>query len=99
MNRREFLKLSLTLAIGGLAMTTEAAENFSAKTIDFHAHAILPSYVDALKILKIDAQAEEGFTEMDCGKSLAIHGGRGHRFYNLINGYAAYIELRGGTSH
>lgn len=61
MNRREFLKLSLTLAIGGLTMTTEAAENFSAKTIDFHAHAILPSYVDALKILKIDAQAEEGF--------------------------------------
>ena len=42
-------------------MTTEAAETFSAKTIDFHAHAILPSYVDALKILKIDAQAEEGF--------------------------------------
>ena len=29
--------------------------------IDFHAHAILPTYVDALKILKIDAKAEEGF--------------------------------------
>ena len=42
-------------------MTTEAAEIFSAKTIDFHAHAILPSYIDALKILKIDAAAEEGF--------------------------------------
>ena len=42
-------------------MTTEAAEKFSAKTIDFHAHAILPSYIDALKILKIDAAAEEGF--------------------------------------
>ncbi len=41
-------------------MTAEA-EKISARTIDFHAHAILPSYVDALKILKIDAQAEEGF--------------------------------------
>lgn len=29
--------------------------------IDFHAHAILPSYVDALRVLKIDAAAEEGF--------------------------------------
>jgi len=42
-------------------MKTSAAEIFSAKTIDFHAHAILPAYVDALKILKIDAAAEEGF--------------------------------------
>ena len=38
-----------------------AATNFSARRIDFHAHAILPSYVDALKRLKIDAAAEEGF--------------------------------------
>lgn len=37
------------------------AEKISARTIDFHAHAILPSYVDALKKLKIDAAAEEGF--------------------------------------
>ena len=59
MTRREFLKLSLTLAMGGLMMKVDAAENFS--RIDFHAHAILPSYVDALRILKIDAQAEEGF--------------------------------------
>ena len=42
-------------------MRANAAEIFSAKTIDFHAHAILPAYVDALKILKIDAAAEEGF--------------------------------------
>lgn len=42
-------------------MTAEATENFSARTIDFHAHAILPSYINALKILKIDAAAEEGF--------------------------------------
>ena len=55
MNRREFLKMSLALTIGGLTMTADAAEIFSAKTIDFHAHAILPAYVDALKILKIDA--------------------------------------------
>ena len=42
-------------------MNADAAEIFSAKRIDFHAHAILPSYVDALKSLKIDAAAEEGF--------------------------------------
>lgn len=42
-------------------MTADAAEKFPAKRIDFHAHAILPSYVDALKRLKIDAAAEEGF--------------------------------------
>ncbi|MBR3499083.1 MAG: amidohydrolase [Selenomonadaceae bacterium] len=61
MNRREFLKMSLALTIGGLAMNADAAEIFSAGRIDFHAHAILPSYVDALKKLKIDAAAEEGF--------------------------------------
>ena len=61
MTRREFLKLSLTLAVGGLAMTADAAGKFVERTIDFHAHAILPSYVDALKVLKIDAQTEEGF--------------------------------------
>ena len=53
--------MSLALTIGGLAMNADAAEIFSAKRIDFHAHAILPSYVDALKKLKIDAAAEEGF--------------------------------------
>ena len=64
MNRREFLKLGLTLTIGGLAMTADAAkfdDITSARTIDFHAHAILPSYIDALKTLHIDAAAEEGF--------------------------------------
>ena len=60
MNRREFLKLGLMLAIGGLPMPANA-EKFSSQIIDFHAHAILPAYVDALKILKIDAAAEEGF--------------------------------------
>ncbi|MBD3878521.1 MAG: amidohydrolase [Quinella sp. 1Q5] len=61
MNRREFLKLTLALTLGGLTMTAEAAEKLSARTIDFHAHAILPGYVDALKALNIDATAEEGF--------------------------------------
>lgn len=61
MNRREFLKLGLTLAIGGFAMTADAKTKISARKIDFHAHAILPGYVDALKSLKIDAAAEEGF--------------------------------------
>ena len=42
-------------------MTADASEKFPAKRIDFHAHAILPGYVDALKSLKIDAAAEEGF--------------------------------------
>ena len=40
-------------------MTTHAAP--LPRRIDFHAHAILPSYVDALKRLGIDAAAEEGF--------------------------------------
>lgn len=61
MNRRDFLKMSLALTLGGLTMTAEAAEKLSARTVDFHAHAILPSYVDALKALNIDAVAEEGF--------------------------------------
>lgn len=42
-------------------MKANAAEILSARRIDFHAHAILPSYVDALRILGIDAAAEEGF--------------------------------------
>ena len=40
-------------------MTTQAAP--VTRRIDFHAHAILPSYVDALKRLGIDAATEEGF--------------------------------------
>jgi len=46
----------------GIFGTANAAENFfSGKKIDFHAHAILPSYVEGLKKLGIAAQAEEGF--------------------------------------
>lgn len=62
MNRREILKISsvaaMSIFLGDLKMTE--AKNFS-RRIDFHAHAILPSYVEGLKKLKIDAQAEEGF--------------------------------------
>ena len=61
MNRREFLKLGLLLTVGGLNLNAQA-KNLSPKIkIDFHAHAILPAYVDALKILGIDAAAIEGF--------------------------------------
>ena len=58
--RRDFLKMSLSLAMGGgLTMTTDAAEILSGRRIDFHAHAILPAYVDALKRLGIDAAVRE----------------------------------------
>ncbi|MBR3051729.1 MAG: hypothetical protein IKG61_09795 [Selenomonadaceae bacterium] len=59
MNRREFLKLGLTLAIGGFAMTADAKTQISPRKIDFHAHAILPGYIDALKRLKIEESIEE----------------------------------------
>lgn len=42
-------------------MSANAAEILFGRKIDFHAHAILQSYLDALKILQIDAQKEEGF--------------------------------------
>ena len=62
MNRRDFLKISsvatFSMLFGDFKMIE--AKNFS-KKIDFHAHAILPSYVEGLKKLKIDVQAEEGF--------------------------------------
>ena len=62
MNRREFLKLSgaaaISILFGDLKMVE--AKNFSGRT-DFHAHAILPAYVEGLKKLQIDARAEEGF--------------------------------------
>lgn len=62
MNRREFLKLIcagvMTMALGKFG--TVNAEKIGSK-VDFHAHAILPAYIDGLKRLGIDAQAEEGF--------------------------------------
>ena len=63
MNRREFLKLStvaaMSMFLGDFKLVE--AKNFSSRKIDFHAHAILNSYVEGLKKLGIDAQAEEGF--------------------------------------
>jgi predicted TIM-barrel fold metal-dependent hydrolase len=63
MNRREFLKLTGIAATAILLgdFKTVNAKNLTGKRIDFHAHAILPSYLNALKSLGIDATAEEGF--------------------------------------
>lgn len=47
------------MALGNFELA--AAKNISFGKVDFHAHAILPSYVEGLKKLKIDALAEEGF--------------------------------------
>lgn len=62
MKRRTFLKLSAVAAMSmlfGEFKMTEARK--LSRRIDFHAHAILNSYVDGLRKLGIDAQAEEGF--------------------------------------
>lgn len=45
--------------LGGFEVA--AAEKISSRRVDFHAHAILPSYVEGLERLGIDAAAEEGF--------------------------------------
>ena len=63
MKRRDFLKLSGVAAASALLgqfPTLEAAGK-AGRRVDFHAHAILPSYADGLKRLGIDAAAEEGF--------------------------------------
>ena len=52
MNRREFLKITLAgvaaMALGNFEVAN-AEKFFSDKKVDFHAHAILPSYVEGLK--------------------------------------------------
>ena len=48
------------MALGNFEVAN-AEKFFSDKKVDFHAHAILPSYVEGLKKLGIDAQSEEGF--------------------------------------
>ena len=62
MKRRDFLKF---IGVGAIAMTLGNFETSLARRkhrrIDFHAHAILPSYINGLKKLGIDAVAEEGF--------------------------------------
>ena len=49
------------MAFGNFESVNAAEKILRNKKIDFHAHAILPSYVEGLKKLGIDAQAEEGF--------------------------------------
>ena len=63
MKRRDFLKLGGVAAASALLgrFPTTAAAQTSGRRVDFHAHAMLPSYVDGLKRLGIDVAAEEGF--------------------------------------
>ena len=62
MKRRIFLKL-----FGGAALTqvgsqlSKAAATNAPPCVDFHSHAILPSFISGLRRLRIDAQYEEGF--------------------------------------
>ena len=64
MNRRAFLKLTGAAAASaflGKFPTLAAAGGKTGRRVDFHAHAMLPSYVEGLKRLGIDVAAEEGF--------------------------------------
>ena len=76
MNRREFLKAGglgmLTMLAGGYGMSeakpknstvmeTESTRLPEGRKVDFHCHAILPSYINGLKRLGIDSALEEGF--------------------------------------
>ena len=49
------------MALGNFGVVNAAEKFLSSRKMDFHAHAILPSYVEGLKKLGIDAPAEEGF--------------------------------------
>ena len=64
MKRRSFIRLIglgvAAVAFGGYE-AFEVGESFTKNKVDFHAHAIVPSYVDGLKRLGIDAQEIEGF--------------------------------------
>ena len=64
MKRRDFLKLggvAAASALWGRFPSMATAAQMSGRRVDFHAHAILPSYANGLKRLGIDAAAEEGF--------------------------------------
>ena len=72
MKRRDFLKAGIggAFTLWGLAGAMQEAKAWAAKgreslprgrKIDIHAHAILPSFVQGLKKLGIDAAAEEGY--------------------------------------
>ena len=60
MNRRAFLKLTGAAAASALLgrfPSMASAAKMSGRRVDFHAHAMLPSYVDGLKRLGIDVVA------------------------------------------
>lgn len=65
MKRRSFVRL-IGLGIAAIAFggyeAFKVGENFSANKVDFHAHAIVPSYVEGLKRLGIDVQEIEGIS-------------------------------------
>ncbi|MBQ7628697.1 MAG: amidohydrolase [Selenomonadaceae bacterium] len=65
MRRRSFIRLigfgAVAMALGSFGAFS-ISENSELKKVDFHAHAILQSYVDGLKKLKIDAQEIDGLS-------------------------------------
>ncbi|MBQ3862670.1 MAG: twin-arginine translocation signal domain-containing protein [Schwartzia sp.] len=66
MKRRDFLRLTGAAAaaalFGRVSSVSAANTDFvKGRRVDFHSHAILPSYSEGLKRLGIDAAAEEGF--------------------------------------
>lgn len=70
MNRRDFLKTGALgvlalMGAGGLMETISASPREvklpHGRKIDIHAHAMLPSYIEGLKELGIDAAVEEGY--------------------------------------
>lgn len=66
MKRRDFFRLTGAAAaavlFGRVSSVSATNTDFvKGRRVDFHSHAILPSYSEGLKRLGIDAAAEEGF--------------------------------------
>ena len=65
MRRRSFIRLiglgAVAVALGSFG-AFNIGDDSSLKKVDFHAHAILQSYIDGLKRLKIDAQEIDGLS-------------------------------------
>ena len=69
MKRCDFFRLTGAAAaaalFGRVSSVSAANTDFvKGRRVDFHSHAILPSYSEGLKRLGIDAAAEEGFTRV-----------------------------------